>query len=261
MVRRILLAPIRPFLHLFRQLSYRALGLNSIIEAHNSSVRQVGPLRTNEIYQRILDRVCLLESHVNWRLLGLPNQLGNVRLEQASALSNNQDLLSVIRAVVERNYNDKEAAWVSENLRTANKALVVGSYNLFGRKREWGDELGACVILQDPDDVTSVSWDAIASAQREMVTAGLLPYLLSLDDKSLDFVWLGNSLQRSAPLHRVLILKNIFRVLRVGGSVAGIAEAKNDIQFQTDVDWDILKTIGFSKDIVTVKNGFFQIKI
>lgn len=259
MPRKKFLAPLRPLLHMARMFAQRALGLSSIVQAHNSSVRQVGPLRTNEIYQRILDRVCLLESHVNWRLLGLPSQMGNIRLEQAAALSHHQDLASIIRAVAEQTYDAAESRHVREGLSRAESALIVGSYNLFGKVLDWGHDLSKCTILQDPDDLVSIAWDANKATQKGAVTAGLLAYLLSLDDASLDYLWLGNSLQRSSPLHRLLILKNVLRILKKQGHASGIQTARNDIQFQVEMDWASVEAVGIPTRTVKVRDGFYTI--
>ena len=66
---------VRPFLHIFRVMAHKLLGITTV------------PRSVSLRLDRLLDRVLLLESHVNWRLNGLPSQLGNVRLEQLALAS------------------------------------------------------------------------------------------------------------------------------------------------------------------------------
>lgn len=258
-MRQTLVKLARRPLHLFRKFSFRLLGIRSIGDSlHSSNGSQNDTLYTDDIYQRMMDRVCLLESHVNWRLHGLPAQLGNIRLEQAAVLSQGAELKAMIDKVAEACFDDSERKEAASFLsKSSGEAIVVGSYNLFGRHAEPFDRKKV-KYLADPEDLTSVSW-SLEGKNSDVFSVGVLPFLLSQDDKSYDAIWLGNCLQRSAPLQRLLILQNAMRLLKTGGVISGVSKVAGDLGLQTPMNWELLTALDVPSSSLSISDKTYTV--
>ena len=78
---------MRPLIFSLRKIFWKILGASDTV----ATMRQIGPFPpptpVDNRMMRLWERLNILESHINWRLHGLPPRIVNVKLEQAGLLA------------------------------------------------------------------------------------------------------------------------------------------------------------------------------
>lgn len=233
---------IRPLLHNIRNWSRKFLGLDATgayaLPGHFSAELPVG-----ETFQRVMDRICLLESQVNWRLYGMPAAVGNVKLEQAGILANGLELERLVTHLAEVNEREHETAlftrWLSEvrASETKGRIIVVVSLSLLKAQSIQTEltVLGSRVwCIADVEDLYLPALEPLLPQNVQVMRAPLLSVLSGLADAELAGAWLSDSHIRMHPLKWLLSLQQLERAMTVGAITRGVvvkeAEASKDVR-------------------------------
>lgn len=241
-----------------RQISLNFLGINELV-THNLLVGPAVDVPVGEAFQRLMDRICILESHVNWRLYGLPATVGNIKLEQTGILANALELEQLIEKLSGLcvNANEHQIA-TTLGIKFGPQSLLVASGGLKSGNRQ------NCDVVLDTEDLFLSTYEpAFRDSQTKSFIAPVLTVLAASSEKSYESVWLSNICERVHPLKAILILKHAARVVKQGGVVAGYistpANASVDPRILKNFDIAVFNKLQLPTGHLTVNadGGFF----
>ena len=216
----------RPLIHFIRKIIWNILGASDtagIIEAIIQFPRKI----PNRRLMQLLERLNILESHINWRLHGIPPRMVNVKLEQAGLLAGSGEIEAAIETFKQhcpvppplpefliKKFSearsifmfpgDSNHDWnfIRSNLRSdANITLIDDTSDLFRYKEDNG--------LVESDGVNVLCSSAIDASAR-------------LINQEFDLIWISSILQRLTPIQAMIILKRSQSALLPGGFCAGM---------------------------------------
>ena len=198
---------LRPFVHRFRALALRLLGIKAT------------PRTVTERLERLMDRVLLLESHVNWRLHGAPANFGNVRLEQLALTRGTTSLRDLVDRLESHYGRSDEATVLGDWLRQVSPSPVVaiGSRALLGFQSEGRP----VTLIADSDDLHSSAWSKDVPSGQRLVEAPPLAYLETQQDQTLAAVWFGDFMLRAQPLKALMTVQSALKKIHPSGFVGG----------------------------------------
>ena len=220
-----------------------------ILGAYNTSnvIRQIGPFPppkpVDNGVMRLWGRLNILESHVNWRLHGLPPRLVNVKLEQAGLFAGSGEVEValetfklhspvppplpefLIKKVSEARSifmfpGDNNQEWLAIQPHVnaeANVTLIDDTSDLFRCEED--------IVLVEGEKVQILRTSAIDSSARFI-------------DAEFDFIWFSSTLQRLTPIQAMIILKRSQSALLSGGSSAGMISSLNKEASWPDPRWE-----------------------
>ena len=220
-----------------------------ILGAYNTSnvIRQIGPFPppkpVDNGVMRLWGRLNILESHVNWRLHGLPPRLVNVKLEQAGLFAGSGEVETaletfklhspvppplpefLIKKVSEARSifmfpGDNNQEWLAIQPHVnaeANVTLIDDTSDLFRYEKD--------IVLVEGEKVQILRTSAIDSSARFI-------------DAEFDFIWFSSTLQRLTPIQAMIILKRSQSALLSGGSSAGMISSLNKEASWPDPRWE-----------------------
>jgi hypothetical protein len=262
---------IRPLLHSIRNWSRKFLGLDATgayaLPGHFSAELPVG-----ETFQRVMDRICLLESQVNWRLYGMPAAVGNVKLEQAGILANGLELENLVEHLAQVNQRPNEVElflrWCGE-MKASNsmqRILVVPSWSLLKDQtvqkalEDFGTRLW---FIADVEDLYLPALEPLLPRSKQIFRAPLLSVLSGFASEELSGVWVSDAHVRMHPLKWLLTLQQLQRTLALGGITRGMVisddMAARDVRCLKQLDpehWAQLSSLGELK----LDTELFEIK-
>ena len=172
------------------------------------------------------DRLALMESHVNWRLYGMPAKIHNVKLEQAALISASGEVEWALETF--RNNSKKPPQPILDNIANVQSAFIFpGDENV-----EWDyfqdifNQTPNITIIEDTSDLYRTGAHPTIKEQNNVqvlsVTAGDVTARLA--DPEFDLVWLSSVLERVTPIQAQILLKHAFNALRPEGVCAGVFE-------------------------------------
>ena len=172
------------------------------------------------------DRLALLESHVNWRLYGIPAQMHNIKLEQAQLFSGSGEVewalekfrknLKIFSPPVIENICDVESVFMfpgDENLElTYFKTIFSKSPRI--------------TVIEDKSDLFRSGEHQNIKEQKnlQVLIVNAAEAAARLATSEFDFVWLSSVVERLTPLQSQILLKHAFSALIPNGICAGYFE-------------------------------------
>lgn len=243
---------LRRILHYFRKGCYRILGVQPMMETFMPYM--------DARMERMIDRICLLESQVNWRMHGLPAPFANVKLEHLGSLLGQDEIRDLLKKSQDLRDSTALLTWFEkENFST--KSIVVGSPALFGKNEKILTVLSQLTLICDPEDIMSVLWfKNVPKTWRCCLHTDILTFLLGVDDSSSDIIWLGDALNRLSPLKALLVIKHAYRVLQKNGKMGGLRHSQNIIsQFDYHFDWKSLSAVDIVETALTLESEVWTI--
>jgi len=236
---------LRTILHHTRKCAHKLLGTNHVYNQGSLD-------DPTSSHQKIMDRITRLEAQVNWRNLGDPSSLGNLKLEQLAA-TNDKDLLRDLCDNLSGQLGDPNEQQ-HFNSRTTSEyfnRIIVTSPSTVLNKLEV-----SYTYLLDPQDVfTNIQAQRLDDTS--LLRVAPLTYLQALGDKDLTFIWLSDFLHRAEPITAMLTLLHCVKNLKPGSKVAGYIKAdSNDPRVFKEFDLQMLTKFKSGLDIKTEGNVF-----
>ena len=205
---------LRLIIHKIRKLLWKIL---SEISPQNLVDEQIMSYR---------DRLALLESHVNWRLYGIPAQMHNIKLEQAQLFSGSGEVewalekfrknLKIFSPPVLENISDVKSVFMfpgDENLElTYFKTIFSKSPRI--------------TVIEDKSDLFRSGEHQNIKEQKnlQVLIVNAAEAAARLTTSEFDFVWLSSVVERLTPLQSQILLKHAYSALIPNGICAGYFE-------------------------------------
>ncbi len=243
---------LRRILHYFRKVCYRVLGMRPMLETFMPFI--------DERLERMIDRICLLESQLNWRMHGLPSSFANVKLEQLGSLLGKEEIQDLLRKSQETQDATAQVQWF-EKANFSENSIVAGSPILFAKQNEKIlANMSKASLVCDPEDILSVLWFKDLPKTWRCVHTDILTFLLSLEDSSSDLIWLGDALTRLSPLKALLVLKHAYRVLKSNGKMSGLVHGQSiTSQISYTFNWQSLRAIDIPETALSIENEIWSL--
>ena len=172
------------------------------------------------------DRLTLLESHINWRLYGIPTKIHNIKLEQAQLFSGSGEVewalekfrknLKIFSPPVLENIPDVESVFMfpgDENLElTYFKTIFSKSPRI--------------TVIEDKSDLFRSGEHQNIKEQKnlQVLIVNAAEAAARLATSEFDFVWLSSVVERLTPLQSQILLKRASSALIPNGICAGYFE-------------------------------------
>ena len=236
------LSLIRPLILFVRKVIWKILG------AHNTSavIRNIGPFPPPEPVDngmiRIWDRLNILESHVNWRLHGLPPRLVNVKLEQAGLLAGSGEMEEVLEILKQNSLATPEFPEFLVNKISRARAIFMfpGDNN-----QEWNavqphlHSDAKVILIDDTSDLFRYKeTDELVENDRvKVLRSSAIDCSARLVEPEFDLIWISSILQRLTPLQAMIILKRSQSALVKEGVCAGMISSLNKEASWPDPRW------------------------
>ena len=237
------LSIIRPLILFVRKLIWKILG------AYNTSdvIRKIGPFPPPEPVDngmiRIWDRLNILESHVNWRLHGLPPRLVNVKLEQAGLLAGSGEMEEVLEILKQNSLATPEFPEFLVN-------KISGARSIFmfpgDNNQEWNavqpllHSDAKVILIDDTSDLFRYKEDNELSENErvKVLRSSAIDCSARLVEPEFDLIWISSILQRLTPLQAMIILKRSQSALVKEGVCAGMITSPNKESSWPDPRWE-----------------------
>ena len=233
---------VRPLIFLIRRIFWKILGASDtagIIEEINFFPRSK-PVdhRMNAIWERLN----ILESHVNWRLHGLPPRLVNVKLEQASLLAGSGEIEAALETF-------KRHCPILPPLPELLIKIISEARSIFLFPGDRNQELNAVrshlhsdakvTIIDDTSDLLRYNDDneLVENEQVTVLRSSAIDASARLIKQEFDLIWISSILERLTPIQAMIILKRSKSGLLPGGSFAGMISSLNKEEIWPDPRW------------------------
>ena len=205
---------LRLIIHKIRRLLWKIL---SEISPQNLVDEQIMSFR---------DRLALLESHVNWRLYGIPAQIHNIKLEQAQLFSGSGEVewaLEKFRKNI-KNFSPP----VIENISDVESVFIFpGDENMeLAYFKKIFSKSPRITVIEDKSDLFRSGEHPVIIEQKnvQVLYVNLSDSAARLTTSEFDFVWLSSVVERLTPLQSQILLKRAFSALLPNGICAGYFE-------------------------------------
>ncbi len=214
-------------IHIARKVFWKILG------AHNTAItiRGIGPFPppkpVDNGLMRLWERLNILESHVNWRLHGLPPRLVNVKLEQAGLFAGSGEVEGALETFKQHcppfpSFPDFLIEKVS---RSRSIFMFPGDNN-----HEWNavqpllHSDAKVTLIDDTADLFRYQEDdeLSESEQVNVLRSSAIDASARFIQQEFDLIWISSTLQRLTPIQAMIILKRSQKSLLPGGVCAGI---------------------------------------
>jgi len=217
---------MRPIINKIRSLFWKILG----VEKPENLVEQLSAFSPQSLVDEQMmvyrDRLALMESHVNWRLYGMPAKIHNVKLEQAALISASGEVEWALETF--RNNSKKPPQPILDNIANVQSAFIFpGDENV-----EWNyfqdifNQTPNITIIEDTSDLYRTKDHPPIKEQSsvQVLRISAAESTARLIKQEFDFIWLSSVLERITPLQAQILLKHAFHALRSEGVCAGVFE-------------------------------------
>ena len=204
-----------------------------ILGAHNTAhtIRKIGAFPPQKPVDngvmRLWERLNILESHVNWRLHGLPPRLVNVKLEQARLFAGSGEVEEALEIFKQHcppspSFPD----FLIEKVSKARSIFIFPGDN----NQEWKMILpllhpdAKVTLIDDTSDLFRYKEDTeiVESEKMQILRSSAIDASARLIEIEFDFIWFSTTLQRLTPVQAMILLKRSQKSLKPGGVCAGI---------------------------------------
>ena len=204
-----------------------------ILGAHNTAhtIRKIGPFPPQKPVDngvmRLWERLNILESHVNWRLHGLPPRLVNVKLEQAGLFAGSGEVEEALEIFKQHCLpSPLFPDFLIEKVSKAQSIFMFPGDN----NQEWKMILpllhpdAKVTLIDDTSDLFRYKEDTeiVESEKMQILRSSAIDASARLIEIEFDFIWFSTTLQRLTPVQAMILLKRSQKSLKPGGVCAGI---------------------------------------
>ena len=232
---------VRPLIYFIRRIFWKILG------ATDSGIIEEISLfpRSKPVDHRMMalwERLSILESHVNWRLHGLPPRLVNVKLEQAGLLAGSGEIEATLETFKQHcplppPFPEFLIKKVSES---RSIFMFPGDNN-----HEWNAILSHLhsdanvTLIDDTSDLFRYKEDneLVESERVNVLRSSAIDASGRLIKQEFDLIWISSILERLTPIQAMIILKRSQSALLPGGSFAGMITTLNKEVIWPDPRW------------------------
>jgi len=223
---------LRPYIFIIRKILWKILGASDA----GGVIEEITLFpRSKPIDHRmmgLLERLNILESHINWRLHGIPPRLVNVKLEQAGLLAGSGEIEAAIETF-------KQHCPVPPPLPEflIKKFSEARSIFMFpgDSNQEWNairthlHSDANVTLIDDTSDLFRYKEDneLVESDQVNVLRSSAIDASARLIKQEFDLIWISSILQRLTPIQAMIILKRSQSALLPGGSCAGMITTLN----------------------------------
>jgi hypothetical protein len=218
---------MRPLIFLLRKIFWKILGASDTV----ATMRQIGPFPpptpVDNRMMRLWERLNILESHINWRLHGLPPRIVNVKLEQAGLLAGSGEVEEALEIFKQHSLKTPQ---FPDHL--CNKISKSHSIFVFpgDNNQEWKMILpllpsdAKVTLIDDTSDLFRYQEDneLAESKQVNVLRSSAIDASARFIQQEFDLIWISSTLQRLTPIQAMIILKRSQKSLLPGGVCAGI---------------------------------------
>ena len=220
-----------------------------ILGAHNTAhtIRKIGAFPPQKPVDngvmRLWERLNILESHVNWRLHGLPPRLVNVKLEQAGLFAGSGEVEEALEIFKQHcppspSFPD----FLIEKVSKARSIFIFPGDN----NQEWKMILpllhpdAKVTLIDDTSDLFRYKEDTeiVESEKMQILRSSAIDASARLIEIEFDFIWFSTTLQRLTPVQAMILLKRSQKSLKPGGVCAGIITDPTKITSWPDPRWE-----------------------
>jgi hypothetical protein len=233
---------LRPWVIRLRHMAHRFWGVQVL--SINSDLKLELPV--GEAFHRVMDRICLLETQVNWRLLGLPQRVANIQLEHLAILGDQLPIrdalqkaewLSVTEDQMELNaFND----FVSRLCRQEGDKLVVcGSMALVRSWNQFNCSEFKVDWIDDTEDLYLPLWEDESLEGVRRLRVPLLSYLAGAQGKNICGVWVSRHVSWQHPLKTIVTINQWCKMRRAKAELCGMlpVDQSLDIRVLRPTGW------------------------
>ena len=204
-----------------------------ILGAHNTAhtIRKIGAFPPHKPVDngvmRLWERLNILESHVNWRLHGLPPRLVNVKLEQAGLFAGSGEVEEALEIFKQHCLPSPSFPdFLIEKVSKARSIFMFPGDN----NQEWKMILpllhpdAKVTLIDDTSDLFRYKEDTeiVESEKMQILRSSAIDASARLIEIEFDFIWFSTTLQRLTPVQAMILLKRSQKSLLPGGVCAGI---------------------------------------
>ena len=204
-----------------------------ILGAHNTAhtIRKIGPFPpqkpVDNSVMRLWERLNILESHVNWRLHGLPPRLVNVKLEQAGLFAGSGEVEEALE--IFKQHCPPSPSFPDFLIEKVSKARSIFMFP-GDNNQEWKMILpllhpdAKVTLIDDTSDLFRYKEDTeiVESEKMQILRSSAIDASARLIEIEFDFIWFSTTLQRLTPVQAMILLKRSQKSLKPGGVCAGI---------------------------------------
>ena len=204
-----------------------------ILGAHNTAhtIRKIGPFPpptpVDNRMMRLWERLNILESHVNWRLHGLPPRIVNVKLEQAGLLAGSGEVEEALE--IFKQHCPPSPSFPDFLIEKVSKARSIFMFP-GDNNQEWKMILpllhpdAKVTLIDDTSDLFRYKEDTeiVESEKMQILRSSAIDASARLIEIEFDFIWFSTTLQRLTPVQAMILLKRSQKSLKPGGVCAGI---------------------------------------
>ena len=204
-----------------------------ILGAHNTAhtIRKIGAFPPQKPVDngvmRLWERLNILESHVNWRLHGLPPRLVNVKLEQAGLFAGSGEVEEALE--IFKQHCPPSPSFPDFLIEKVSKARSIFMFP-GDNNQEWKMILpllhpdAKVTLIDDTSDLFRYKEDTeiVESEKMQILRSSAIDASARLIEIEFDFIWFSTTLQRLTPVQAMILLKRSQKSLKPGGVCAGI---------------------------------------
>ena len=220
-----------------------------ILGAHNTAhtIRKIGAFPPQKPVDngvmRLWERLNILESHVNWRLHGLPPRLVNVKLEQAGLFAGSGEVEEALE--IFKQHCPPSPSFPDFLIEKVSKARSIFMFP-GDNNQEWKMILpllhpeAKVTLIDDTSDLFRYKEDTeiVESEKMQILRSSAIDASARLIEIEFDFIWFSTTLQRLTPVQAMILLKRSQKSLKPGGVCAGIITDPTKKKSWPDPRWE-----------------------
>ncbi len=217
----------RPLIFFIRKIIWKILGASdtgAIIEEINHFPRSQS---VDHRMVALWERLNILESHVNWRLHGLPPRLENVKLEQAKLLAGSGEIESALDTF-------KQHCPIPPRFPESYTKIFSQARSIFmfpgDNNHEWKEARShlnsdsKVTIIDDTSDLLRYNDDSelVENNKVTVLRSSAIDASARLIKQEFDLIWISSILERVTPIQAMILLRRSQTALMRGGTLAGM---------------------------------------
>ena len=232
----------RPLIHRTRKIIWKILGASDT----DGIIEEITLFpRSKPIDKRmmgLLERLNILESHINWRLHGLPPRLVNVKLEQVALLAGSGEVEAAIETFKQHcPVPPPLPEYLMKKFAEARSIFMFPGDN----NQEWNSirshlrSDANITLIDDTSDIFRYKEDneLVESDQVNVLRSSAIDASARLIQQEFDLIWISSTLQRLTPIQAMMILKRSQSGLLPGGFCAGVINTLDEEASWPDPRW------------------------
>jgi hypothetical protein len=192
--------------------------MQALMDAQTVSMRNGQRPEYQEQMQRLMDRVVLLESLVNWRLYGLPGKAGSVTYEIAATLGHSIAIEKELQRLVEWGWHQGDMESLEQGIgllpNQANICVLL-SPELSGRVDELREKYRekTFTFVADPADILSLSYEKSLAHDSTILQTSLFLAISAFPDHHFDMIWMSDAILQTDGLKALVLLNRVRQAL------------------------------------------------